>query len=48
MNHSKNFEKYKNYYERGLWTKEMLRNVMLKGKITEEEFEKIIGEKERA
>lgn len=41
---SKNCERYKKYYEAGWYNKEMLRNMVLKGKITEEEFEEIVGE----
>lgn len=42
---SKNFEKFKNYYNNGLWSKERLYNVV--GKkigITAEEYELITGE----
>lgn len=43
--HSKNFEKIKNYYERGLWTKEQVYNVVGKRNgITEEEYKEIVGE----
>lgn len=42
---SKNYEKFKGYYDNGLWTKEMLRNVVgKKNGITEEEYEQITGE----
>lgn len=44
MEHSANYEKYKGYYERGLWTKAMLKNVVAKGKLTAEEYEEITGE----
>ena len=45
MEHSKNFEKYKAYYEKGLWTKERLYNVVgKKTGITPEEYEEITGE----
>lgn len=40
---SKNFERYKRYYEAGWYNAEMLRNMVLKGKITEKEFEEITG-----
>lgn len=39
------FEKIKDFYERGLWTKEMVRNAVIKGKITADEYELITGEK---
>lgn len=39
------FEKIKKYYDDGLWTKEMVRNAVIKGKITAEEYELITGEK---
>lgn len=43
--HSKNFEKIKNYYDKGLWTKEQVYNVVgKKNGITPEEYEEITGE----
>lgn len=39
--HSKKYEKVKSYYDKGLWTIEMVRNAVVKGWITEEEFEEI-------
>lgn len=39
------FEKIKDFYERELWTKEMVRNAVIKGKITADEYELITGEK---
>lgn len=43
--HSKNFEKIKGYYDKGLWTKEMVYNVVgKKNGITPEEYEEITGE----
>lgn len=39
-----NFEKIKEYYDRGLWNKEMVRNAVIKGKITEEQYREITGE----
>jgi uncharacterized XkdX family phage protein len=45
MNRSPAFERLKQYYEDGLWSAEMLRNAVKKGKITPEEFELITGEK---
>ena len=45
-NHSKNFEKFKKYYDKGLWTKEQLYLVVgKKTGITPEEYEEITGEK---
>lgn len=44
VTHSKNFEKYKGYYDAGFWNIEMLNNVVKKGKLTKEEFEEIVGE----
>lgn len=40
--HSKNFEKVKNYYDNGLWSKKRVRAAVGKW-ITEEEAEEIIG-----
>lgn len=42
--HSKNFDKYKGWYESGLWNRGMLYNIVGKGKITAEEYEEITGE----
>lgn len=45
MEHSKNFDKYKRYYEQGLWDKGRLYNVVGKKMgITAEEYEEIVGE----
>lgn len=38
------FSKVKDYYDTGLWSLEMVRNAVLKGKITEAEFKEITGE----
>jgi uncharacterized XkdX family phage protein len=38
------FTKIKKYYDSGFWTKEMVRNAVVKGKITKEEYKEIIGE----
>lgn len=51
MEHSKNYEKVKGYYDmyvqsggtRG-WSIEKVRNAVVKGWITEEEFKEITGE----
>lgn len=43
--HSKNFEKIKNYYDTGLWSKERVYNVVgKKTGITADEYEEITGE----
>lgn len=44
MEHSKKFEKVKTYYDRGVWTIDMVRNAVVKGWITEEEFTEITWE----
>lgn len=38
------FEKIKKYYDDGLWNKEMVRNAVIKGKITPEEYAEITGD----
>ena len=38
------FEKVKLYYEKGLWDKSRIRNAVIKGWITAEEYENIVGE----
>ncbi len=38
------FEKVKGYFDRGLWNVERVRNAVVKGWITAEEFEIITGE----
>lgn len=40
---SKNAQKAKSYYDRGLWTKQMLANLVAKGFITQAEFDEIVG-----
>lgn len=42
--HSKDFEKIKRYYDNRFWTKKMVKNVVVKGKITAEEYEEITGD----
>lgn len=39
-----NFDVIKDYYDRKLWTKEMVYNAVGKNKITEEEYKAITGE----
>ena len=41
---SKMYEKIKKYYDTGLWSEERVRNMVIKGVITEEEFYEITGE----
>ena len=44
MNHSKNFEKIKGFYDKGLWSIERVRAVVGKALgITEAEFTEITG-----
>ena len=40
---SKMYEKIKEYYNTGLWSEERVRNMVIKGIITEEEDKAIIG-----
>ena len=40
---SKMYEKVKSYYNTGLWSEERVRNMVVKGVITEEEFYDITG-----
>lgn len=42
--HSAKYSKVKFYYSYGYWTIDMVRNAVVKGWITEEEFEEITGE----
>ena len=42
--HSPKYEKVKNYYDKGLWTIDMVRNAVVKGWITADEFEEITGQ----
>lgn len=43
MEHSPKYEKVKGYFDRNLWNEEMVRNAVVKGWITEEEFFEICG-----
>lgn len=38
MEHSKNFNKVKTYYDEGFWNEAKVRNAVVKGWITETEF----------
>ena len=40
---SKMYEKVKSYYDTSLWSEERVRNMVVKGIITEEEYKAIIG-----
>jgi len=42
---SKKFEKVKQYYDEGLWNKARVRNAVVKGWITADEYMEITGEK---
>lgn len=37
-------EDIKRWYGQGLWTAEMVRNAVIKGKLTEDEYLEIVGE----
>ena len=41
---SPKYNKVKDYYDRGLWNKKMVANAVVKGWITAEEYESIVGE----
>ena len=41
---SKMFEKVKKYYDKGLWKIQAVRNAVVKGWITADEFKEITGE----
>lgn len=38
------FERIKNYYDKGLWTKDQVKVSVEKGKITTEQYQEIIGD----
>lgn len=40
---SKNAQKAKSYYDRGLWMRSMLVKLVAKGFITQTEFDEIVG-----
>lgn len=42
---SKHFEMVKNYFDKGLWSITRVRNAVVKGWITAEEFKEITDEK---
>ena len=37
-------QKIKDFYDAGLWTKEMVANAVVKGRITEAEYQEITGD----
>ena len=37
------YQKIKGYYEKNLWNDEMVRNAVIKGKITQDEYKEITG-----
>ena len=41
---SQKFEKVKKYYDSDMWNKKMVRNAVIKGWITAEEYQLITGE----
>lgn len=44
MEHSEKFELVKGYYKAGFWKKKAVKNAVIKGWITEDEYEEITGE----
>ena len=38
------YQKILQWYKAGIWTKQMVRNAVIKGKITQAEFKEITGE----
>lgn len=38
------FDKIKSYFDTGLWSVEMVSKAVAKGKISEDEYQKIVGE----
>ncbi len=43
MKHSKNYNKVKDYYDKGYWSIEKVYNAVVKGWITPEEYKEITG-----
>ena len=39
---NKMYDKIKSYYDTGLWSEERVRNMVIKGIITEEEYKNIV------
>jgi len=44
MNKSPKYEMVKSFYDKGLWSKQAVKNAVLKEWITPEEYEEITGE----
>lgn len=44
MTHSKDFDKIKDWYDKGIYTKAMVKQMWRKGRITESEYLEIVGE----
>lgn len=44
VEHSPKFELVKSYYDSGFWKKKAVKNAVVKGWITAEEYEEITGE----
>lgn len=44
MEHSAKFDRVKNYYDMGLWSKGKVHDAVIKGWITAEEYREITGE----
>ena len=42
--HSEKFELVKRYYEAGAWKKKAVKNAVVKGWITDDEYEEIVGD----
>lgn len=42
MGHSKDFYTIKNWYDQKIYTKAMVKALMLKGRITEDEYKEIV------
>ena len=40
---SKMYDKIKSYYDSGLWNENRVKNMVVKGVITKEEYESIVG-----
>lgn len=41
---SKIYDKIKSYYDKGLWNKARVKNMVTKGVVTEDEYQLIVGE----
>lgn len=44
MEHSPKYELVKSYYDSGLWKKKAVKNAVVKGWVTLEEYVEIVGE----